>query len=220
MNMITISQAVATLVQRKPYLTELLAGDLINIMSLARLLKKEIEEESMKEVSEEAIAMAIRRLPKLTHTTSLAEIFSRSPDIMIRSHLSEYTVKNSPSFTEKKKALFETLTRTQEHFFTITQGIFEATIVVSSEHDAYFDEYLKDEVLIAKIDDLAAVTIRLPRENAEIPGVYHHLLKVLAFAGINIIDIVSTYRECTFLVADADADRAYSVIKGMFGRKS
>jgi hypothetical protein len=81
--MYSISQAVEEIIKTRPYLSELLEQDLLNITQLARQIELEVEDKCMKEISTEAIAMAIRRSPRLNYLQT-ARLFAKLPDIMVR----------------------------------------------------------------------------------------------------------------------------------------
>lgn len=213
--MYTISQAVEHILQSRPYISELLEQDLINISQLARQIEGEVQDTCMKEVSIEAIAMAIRRLPKLIISPKLKSLFEKSPDILVRSHLSEITVKKQDNLYEVHKLLNE-FAESKGQFLTITQGIFEDTIIIGKDYADKIRRLFAADDIIAEFDNLAAVTIRLHPANVETPGVYYYILKSLLLENINVIEIVSTYLECTILVAENDAEETFAAVKKLF----
>jgi hypothetical protein len=214
--MITVSSAIQSRLNKMPFVTDLLADRLINIMSLARVLRPSIEELCMKEVTEETIAMAIRRMSARPENQTLRALFSETPDIMVRSHLCEFTVKKDGSAAAIEK-IIKTLSLSKEHFFTITQGVFEDTLIVSDVYESMVRQVFQLNHIIAFFDHLAAITVRLPPENVEMPGVYFHILRSLAENGINVMEVVSTYREFTLLVREVDAHDAFTRIQKIFG---
>ncbi|MFO0704250.1 MAG: ACT domain-containing protein [Patescibacteria group bacterium] len=215
--MITISESIKAQLAKKPYIAELLSENLVNIMSLSRNLRPTIEEETMKDVTDEAIAMAIRRfVDDLPKDVKISSIFSETPDILVRSHLCEFTIKKEGS-TGVIEKLIKTLSLSKENFFTITQGVFEDTIIASDVYESVIRKTLELQQIIAFFDKLSAITVRLPPENVDMPGVYYHLLKSLANNGINVMEVVSTYRECTIIVREKDVDEAFRSVKKIFG---
>jgi hypothetical protein len=215
--MITISEAVRRQLIKKPYIAELLVSGMINVMSLARSIHEQVENDTMKRATIESVAMAIRRTILLPSANSaVSDIFSEAPDIMVRSHLCEFTIKkeNSASVVDK---LIKTLSLSRESFFTLTQGIFEDTIIASKSFESIIRKTLGLHHIIAFFDRLSAITVRLPPENVDMPGVYYHILKTLAQNGINIVELVSTYREFTIVVKDNDLDETFGSIKSVFG---
>ncbi len=58
----TISSAVEDYIKSKPFLISALSQGIINLTSLSRIIKSEIEESLRKEVKYGAIVMALKRL--------------------------------------------------------------------------------------------------------------------------------------------------------------
>ena len=213
--MYSISQAVENILQSRPYISELLEQNLINITQLARQIEPEVEDMCMKEVSTEAIAMAIRRLPRLSISPKLKSLFEKSPDILVRSHLGEITVKKQDNLHKVHKLLDE-FAASKGQFLTITQGIFEDTIIVGKDYLPQIKLMFAAENIVAEFSDLAAITIRLHPSNVETPGVYYYILKSLLLENINIVEVVSTYLECTILVKEEDTGATFGAIKKLF----
>lgn len=55
--------------------------------------------------------------------------------------------------------------------------------------------------------------MRLPDESLQVPGVYHPILKALAFEGINLIEVMSVLTEFSVVIADKDVNHAFAVLK-------
>ena len=94
----TISECVKTIIFRKPFIAEALQKDLINISSLARNIKPEIEELLKKEVQDGAVIMALQRYSQekeIVISKNLRLCLNNISDVFVRSGLSEYTYVNS-----------------------------------------------------------------------------------------------------------------------------
>jgi len=222
----TISQAINTLISDSPFLEESLAMDLINISSLARIFKKDVERMTRKEVSESAIVMAIRRRPqheylKIAH--KLSNFMSGLGDIIVRSGLSDFTFENSPGLNACQRQLIEVLSTQKDSFYTHSQGIYETTFIINSQYQKSIDDIFVEEKMLACKNNLSAITIKLPSHNTEVLGVYYYLLKKLAWAGINVCEIISTSNEVSFVVSENDVPRAFPLLmhikKGSSGNK-
>lgn len=84
--MLTVPEATEKIVKRSRYLSEALSKDLINISSLSRYIKPEIEEMLLKKVSTSAIIMALKRLSKNLETpTSFQNLFTKTPEMTVHS---------------------------------------------------------------------------------------------------------------------------------------
>lgn len=215
--MITIPEATKKIVERSRYLSEAMSKGLINYSALARYMQPELEKMLFKPVSEAAIIMALRRLeqelqPKFVPLT----IFPSAPEMIVRSNLVEFTCNNSENLRTKYEKLLQLYAGERKYFFTLTEGVFETTIILSKDLQSKVQEILTPEEIVSTVTRLASITIKLPEENVKTPGVYYFFLKSLAWEGINIIEIVSTPTEVSLILDEKDVNRAFAILKSLF----
>lgn len=217
--MITIPEIVEKIIKKSSFLEEGLSKKIINLSALSRIIKPEIEKELYKKVENGAIIMALKRLSnKLDNKNNIKKIFINAPDLIVRSNLIEYTLANSQSLIPKHQKLLEIINRQKEFFSTITEGVFETTLIVSLELESSIKKIYLDEKVIFKVNNLSSITIRLPKENIDLSGVYYFILKPLAWEGINIIEVVSTTHEITLIFEEKNIDKAFLILKNLFNR--
>ena len=215
--MITVPEATKQIIERSRYLIEAMSKDLINYSSLARYIKPELEKMLFKDVSEASIIMAIKRIseeikPKFAPLT----IFTATPEMIVRSNLVEITLSNSESLRSKYKHLSEAYSEESKYYFTLTEGVFETTIIVSRDLQEQVKKAIENEKITSDKENLSSITIRLPKKNVDTPGVYYFFLKSLAWDGINIIEIVSTPNELSIILEDKEVNAAFGILKGLF----
>lgn len=210
----TVSDYVKDFVLSTPFVEEALAQGWVNYSALARRLRPGIEEELFKEVSEAAIAMALRRLSETLPAEEAGDTSSLCyvREITVRSDLEELTYRASENLLTSFHGALADRPSSGQRFVTFTQGVREATIVVDRESAREILPSLEGEVLIAHLETLAAVTMRLADESLMTPGVHYGILKALALRGINVVEVVSTYTEFTVLLDRQDVDRAFSIL--------
>lgn len=214
--MITTSQLVEEAVLRSPFLEEGLARGLINYSALARQLKPEFEKRLYKKLEVGSIVMALQRLSKrLTSNkdSKLTAILKNLTDFTVRSNIVLFTFANSPTLGEKQQKIMEISSRLPNGFLTITDGVFETAFFASANLESHFEEIFEKEQLKNKQTDLSSLTIIIPEEALDVPGVYYSILKSLAFDGINFIEVVSSYTELTIFLRSKDIERAFAVLK-------
>ncbi len=215
--MITVPEAAKTIIKRSRYLTEAMSKGFINNSSLARYMKPEIEEMLLKKVNESSIIMAINRLQKnLKPQSKYKNIFKTAPDMITRSNLVEINIKNSKNLIEKYSSLLTLSQSQKESFLTITTGAFETTIIFSRDLYPDIKKLVSQEDVVDEFHDLCSITVRLPKEAIITPGVFYFFLKSLAWESVNIIEIVSAYRELTFIVDRKDTNKAFSILQSLF----
>ena len=216
--MTTISETVNEIVSRKPFLEETLASGLINLSSLARDIQPEVCERLNKDVKHGAIVMALKRLkPTINFQINhrVKKVIGLLGDIIVRSNLVDFTFRNTPTLIKAQTRLLDRIATRDDVFFTFSKGIYETTIILSDTMENEVMEIFKEEKMIYKINNLSSITIKLPEEVSQVFGVFYHILKKLAYEGINIFELVSTTHEFTIIVNDDTVDSAFSVLKNI-----
>lgn len=217
--MITISQLLEKLIKQKPFVESALVEGLVNISALARQLRPEIEKTLKKEVTEASIIMALKRFVDQMDVSMHRKIEKATKgfgDIIVRSNLCDFTYKLSDTLIEKQSILIKKIGKEKDVFFTISRGVFETTIVISNQYADEVKEIYKEETLIASSNFISSITLRLPKNNTVIPGLYYHIFKQIAWEGISILEAVSTTNELSIILKDKDVDRAFSVLKSSY----
>lgn len=215
--MLTVPEAAEKIINRSRYLSEAISKGIINVSSLARYIKPELEQILEKKVSYPAVVMALNRLstqikPKYVSTN----IFKTSPDMIMRSNLIEICVSNTNNLIEKYPLLLKLSQTNEKHFLTITQGIFDTTIITSKNLNSTVKDILKNEIITAEFTNLSSITVKLPKEAISTPGIFYFFLKSLAWEGVNIVEIVSSYLEFTLILPEKETNRAFSILQSLF----
>lgn len=216
--MITIPQLVEKLIRSKPYLEEALADGLVNISSLARKLQPIISDVQGKEVSSGAIVMAINRMDASVNykiRNRMNKMIGKLGDIIVRSDLSNYTFENSNTLIKCQLALLEEISDKKDVFHTFSQGVYETNLVLSNLVTSSMNAIFEKERLLSSTRNLSSITIKLPQDNTELPGLYYYIFKKIAWEGINIVEVISTTNEFTIVVEDNNVERAFGILKNL-----
>lgn len=211
----TIQETVEIIIKRTPFIEEAMQEKLINVSSLARIIEPEVSQLLGKEVKTGAIMMAINRLSPVKILQIRKQFKSLSlklGDFIVRSDLYDYTFKNSSTLFKKISLLFGEIGSNRESFFTVSQGIFETNIVISSNLKPHIEKNFSDENLLFSLEKLASITIKLPKTNLEQSGIYYFILKQLAWANIPVQEIISTTHEMTLVVKEKDINKTFSIL--------
>lgn len=212
--MISISDALEEVIQGYPLIEEGLSKGIINYSAFAREIKPQLEKRLYKDIKEGALVMALKRISlKLSERKGVKNIPFTLSDLTVKSNLSEYTFENSETLLEKQRQLFNANIHKKDTFFTFTQGIWETTLIASSEIAKKIKTIFAGENMTAHINNLSSITIRTPKEMVYTPGVDYNILKRLAWENINIVEILSTYTELTMIFEDKDVEKAFSILK-------
>lgn len=212
--MTTVSEVVENLIRQSPFFAEVLSENIANISSLARRIRPQVQKKLLEDVSEEAIAMALRRIHKKIAPTSFGLKFLKDlNNITVRSNLVEFVFSNSQDIVKIHQEILKKVENKKDVFLHISRGLFESIIVISSDFEEDVAQILKNQNTVLKMNDLSSITITLPEETITTPGVYYPILKALAWNGLNIIEVLSIGSELSILFKSYDVDRAFSVIK-------
>ena len=213
--MITVPEVTEEIIKRSPFLEDGLSRDIVNLSSLARIIQPQIQDKLLKEIKLGAIVMALKRISARLkkESSDLKPIFEKISDLTVRSNIIYNTFDNSPEMLEKQQILLQKASQEKTAFLTFTQGVFETAIFASSVLEKDIKEIFKSENLRFHTNDLSSITIILPEEAVEIPGVYYSILKVLAWEGINFVEVISSFTELTIFLNSNKVDRAFSALK-------
>lgn len=211
----TIQEAVEEIINQTPFIEEAIHDKLINVSSLAREIQPKVEKKLNKNVKTGAVMMALNRISPIHVLRIRKNIKSISldfKDFIVRTDLLDYTFKNTNTLKGRIAKLFGKIESNSDSFFTVSQGIFETNIVVSSNLQKEVEKYLETEDIIHSMRNLASITIKLPKSNIEQSGVYYFILKQFAWANIPVQEIISTTHEITLVVKETDINKSFSIL--------
>ncbi|MBL4656606.1 MAG: aspartate kinase [Flavobacteriales bacterium] len=214
----TIQKVVEEIITRSPFLEESIADGIINLSSLARSIQDDVSASTGKEVQVGAITMALKRVtPKFNPRINmkLRKLFDNTGDITVRSNLVYTTFLNSESLVQKQIGLLKMLSEHRNIFYIFSQGIYETTVVVSASVAEETDHIFQDEKVVAKLTNLSSVTIKLLQDGTDIPGVYYYMIKRISWQGVNVIEVISTTNEHSYLVNENDVEKTFSILKNL-----
>lgn len=92
--------------------------------------------------------------------------------------------------------------------FVFTQGLHETTIIASRSLEREIEATLINENITSKINDLTAISLQRMHDHLNAIGVLMYPLRILAWQGISVIEIVTTLNELMIIIEDKDIDQA------------
>ncbi len=211
----TIQEAVEITIRKTPFIEEALNEKLINVSSLAREILPDVSKLLKKEIKVGAVMMAINRLSpvnELRIRKNIKKLALDLGDVIVRSDLCDFTFKNTPSLLREIAKILSKSADSNDYFLTVSQGIFETNIVTSKNLQPFVEDIFKSEILINNVNDLASITIKLPKDNLEQSGVYYFILKQFAWANIAVQEVISTTHEMTIVVKENDVNETFAIL--------
>lgn len=142
----TISSVVESYIRRKPFLQTALSEGIINLTSLSRYIKPEVEEVLRKEVRDGAIVMALKRLSEnleFLATHKIVKVLKDIGEITVRSSLTDYTFQLTPSILSSQLELMREIENMPDIFYTSSRGVNEINIVVSNRLEKTVERIFK-----------------------------------------------------------------------------
>lgn len=212
----TVSFAVTEYIKQKPFLSTALNQRIINLTALARVIKPEIEKKLGRRAQKGALVMALKRISdtlEFTSTHQIVKTLRNIGEINVRNSLIDYSFKLSETLLKKQAKLLMQIEKVEDVFYTSSRGVSESNIIVSKNISNLVDVIFESETLYLRQPNLSAITIKLPKENISVPGIYYFFFQRLSWQNINILEVISTSGEVTLLVADHVAIEAFEVIQ-------
>jgi aspartokinase len=213
--MVTIARTVEKLMEERPFIQEALSRGIINHAALAEELIPQIEKELKQKVKFSAVNLAIRRLSeKLSKTfVTQAKFDKESTNINVRSDLAEVTIYLSPAVQGIIKKIYEVEDFREGDLLTVTKGLHEVMIISSKKNLTRILKIIPSDLIKKTLTGLSSLTVNLNPESIETIGLFYVATRALNWDNINIIDVVSTYTEMTFVVREKDTTKAYDALK-------
>lgn len=196
--MITVPEATDKIIKRSRYLSEALSKNIINISSLARYIKPEIEGMLLKEVSLSSIIMALKRFNSVgSPDTPYKQIFNIAPEITVKTNLGLLLTAEK---TELKV----------DHYYSTSTD--RTTVLLGKKEELIKLKTEKSQLIYP----VSSIIIPVPSQAKGIPGIYYFFIKSLAWERINILQFFTSPDELCLVVDESKLQRALEVIRGLF----
>lgn len=179
----SVAEEVEKYVEKRPYIQEALAEEIVNYSALARKVQEEVDG------GFEAVKMALRR-----HTEDLKERRrTRRKNIGEVMEGTSVELRNNmqvcKSDREKKgKVLSKT-----KHGYTVMQ---ESGVECDGE----------------VIEDQVMITLKSPKNLEGTPGVLSYVLSILAAREINVTELISCREDTHIVIDEEDATEAFKLL--------
>jgi aspartokinase len=214
--MVTIAHIVEKRISEMPFIEEALARGIINNAALAEEMTPEIERELKKKVKFSAVNMAIRRLAEKLSKSFVNKVkFDSSSNISLRSGLIAFSLHKGTQIQDSLKKIYDIIDINSGDFLTITQGLNEIFIITNKKYENKILEIIPQRYYKGSYKELASITIHIPQSSVEVPGLFYLATRELLWENINILDIISTVTEMTFIVKENDTSKAFEALNRM-----
>ena len=211
--MLRISDALGKIVSSNKFLQTGFTHRLFNLSQLARFLKPLLEAQLKKDIQESAVLMALSRL-QAAWDKQLPEQKTRFPLSKITLQPNLFTV-TYPRSVMTKLQRYERLVSIKKGYINVSEGTHQITVLVEQAFLEDLSRYVESKPTFIKTK-ITGIGVQFDPKHAEEAGFLVQILQYIAFQGINVVEIFSTYSEFSIFVAQEDARLALDTLLAYF----
>ncbi|RTL38028.1 MAG: hypothetical protein EKK48_22270 [Candidatus Melainabacteria bacterium] len=202
----------------EPELT-ILSRRLLNLSAYAKRIQPEVEKRARKSVQVGSIVVALSRISQeLTDEDPLLPAV-KLDGIAVKSNLAEVAFNKTPSNKLKAQKLIVDKELSHADFFTVTYGASEISVFAPMTLMPSISKSFRPEKPKLLLENLAALTVQFGDEYIDTPNMYFALLRSVAVKRINIVELISTFTELTFLVRQSDLNELFQIMNGLISKR-
>jgi len=199
--MIKIQDVVRDIIYKNEEALFALSQGFMNLSAYAKQIRKEVEDETMKEVKPSGIVVALSRIQNsldkqhpLIQEITIDNITAKSP-------LSEIVFEKTPKVLSLLSSLYEKANAKNDDFLTMTLSTSSITVISSDRLKSFILEHFQEEPLMQK-NGLASLGISLDPQYYPKPNITYSLIQRIAQKRIPLAETITTYTEIIFIFED------------------
>ena len=202
--MVNTAEIVRSYMNENPEIKDYMARGLINVSALAR----EIVDKTHVDDFEAAVA-ALKRYRNNDLPSYTSEILDRS-NLEMSSNISIIVIKKNYDTLKIITGIIGNLKKLNSVNLVETINCF--SIIGDNQTVSGFSNFFSDDQIIEYRKDLGQLTIISPDEIEITKGYVNFITSLLYRAGINIIHIISFYRDTIIILDEKDLTDAFKII--------
>lgn len=209
----TITAAVKQIIERDPIAYEALGRGLLNANAYARSIQSEIKAWCFKDVKINTIVTVLVRLAaKIRGMETLSPAFKMEA-ITVKVGLTE-TAYSKGMISKSVSRWLQNQKRMVNEFFLTIEGATETSFIFPERLLPVLKKQLRTkQALHGCVTKLAAITLSCSSTLTFVPNVGYTLMRALALRHINVVEVISSYSEVSFLVDEADLQPSLDALK-------
>lgn len=210
----SVSSCVKRIIDKTPFIHEMLVRGILSFSNYASSIKDEVENSYGKVVKHSAIVMAIRRYgEELKVRDNTEKKVNVDYEIVMKTKICDLNIVRNDKFLSKLTRLYHEVSTEKGDFLNVSLGSHEISVAVSEKYKSIVDEIARGEEILHRKDDLVALSLVFSGEFMATPGIVYEAVRKLAWEVINVIEIVSTKNELTFVINREDSMKAFDVLQ-------
>lgn len=212
--MIKVSDIVLELLMEDNLAREAYLLGILNLSAYAEHIQEEVEERTLKPIRKGTIIVALSRIDKKLLQQDPLQPKVVINNICVKSALCEITYEKTTS-NLNKLAHLNTAWIGKREFFALTEGLAEITIICPKEASVTIMKHFGSTPKV-EFEKLVAVTVRFSADYLNVPNTIFTLMASLAAQRINIIEVVSTFTEISFIVRQEELEKSIAALNKHF----
>lgn len=210
----SISSYVKRIVDRSPFLHEMLEQEILSYSNYAEKIKGYVEKLCGHPVKEQAIVMALRRYgAELRKKATAGKAPHVEYQIVMKTNIYDINLVRNDEVFAKIGQLYSQISPEKGDFLNISLGNHEMSLAVSEKYRDAVEKLTAGEEVLHKMDNLVALTLEFSGDFLQTPGIVYEAVRRLAWEEINVIEIISTMNELSFVVSREDSMTAFDVLQ-------
>jgi hypothetical protein len=207
-------------VDKSPFIHEMLVQGILSYSNYAENIRPDVEKLNGSSVKSAAIVMALRRYADELKGKEKTEAKSNVDyQIVMKTNIFDLNLVRRDSFISKLGSLYSKISPEKGDFLNVSLGSHEISLAVSEKYRPLVEELSKGEEILHKMVDLVALTLVFTGDFLQTPGIVYEAVRRLAWEEINVIEIVSTMNELTFVINRSDSMSAFDVLQSFLATK-
>lgn len=206
--MIKISAILKTILEEDEEALIAYQRNILNLSAYARQIKNQVSALAKKPVNVKSIIVGLSRL-KLDRPLVIKKPKPiRLANISIHPDIEELAYEKTKDNIKLFRDVYKNLSTKKQDYLTATQGVNEITIIGGINEIASFKKAFNRSTLLFHKKNLVSITVKLPKTAIITPNTIFLITKKLAIKKINLVEIVSTFSELTFIIDKKDTQLA------------
>lgn len=206
----TTTELTKEYIKEHPYIRSCLKKGLINYSALSRLIAKELNIE--KKTSKEAILIAARRFREklkkdVSHEKKIKELLAKS-EIEIKNKIIVFIIGKNINFDSVEK--IQRIIKKESGTFYILEGSGNYTIITQEKYSNLIESKFE---IIQKNKNLILINFKSPKEIEQMTGVISFLTSLFAENEVNIIELLSCWKDTFFIIESKDINKTINFLK-------
>lgn len=210
----SVSSCVKKIIDKTPFINEMLVKGILSYSNYATSIKDDVERSYGKNVKHSAIVMAIRRYGDELRARDKNENKNEVDyEIVMKTKIFDLNIVRNDKFLSKLAKLYHEVSTDKGDFLNVSLGSHEISVAISEKYRELLEQLASEEEILHKMDDLVALSLVFSGDFLQTPGIVYEAVRKLAWEKINVIEIVSTKNELTFVIKREDSMKAFDELQ-------